>query len=74
MANDVVPRYMIEGCLNDELDIMYDPIVINGETIPMSEIIHTCRPKLYEEFVEDYCIRENITVVENDGDKEYIQM
>ena len=34
MANDVVPRYMIEGCLNDELDIMYDPIVINNENYP----------------------------------------
>lgn len=60
----IITREMIEGCLDDELDTMYD-----GWTSPNgnlsasgSEIIKKFFPDKYEEFVKEYCGRNNISI------------
>ena len=67
-------RYMIEGCLDDELNLMFDPFIVKGEKVEAAEIIKKCRPDLYEEFILDYCDRENIIISKFDERLVYTQM
>lgn len=60
----IITREMIEGCLDDELNIMYDEWTSpNGNlSASGSEIIKKCFPDKYEEFVKEYCDRNNISI------------
>lgn len=67
-------RYMIEGCLDDELNTMFDPFIVKGEEVEPAEIIKKCRPDLYEKFILDYCDRENIIITKFGKGFMYTQM
>ena len=60
----IITREMIEGCLDDELDIMYDgwTSADNNLSASGSEIIKKCFPDKYEEYVKEYCERNNISI------------
>lgn len=73
--SDEVPRYQIEGCLDDEINEMYGNIKIGSETYEASKIIKKLSPEKYEECIIDYCDRENIVIATDDsGRKTYIQI
>jgi hypothetical protein len=60
----IITREMIEGCLDDELDIMYDGWTSSTGNLSASgsEIIKKCFPDKYEEYVKEYCDRNNISI------------
>lgn len=60
----IITREMIEGCLDDELDILFDGWTSNDKTLSVSGsvIIKKCFPEKYEEYVKDYCHRNNISI------------
>lgn len=60
----IITREMIEGCLDDELDIMYDEWTSSNSNLSASgsEIIKKCFPDKYEEYVKEYCDRNNISI------------
>lgn len=63
-----ITREMIEGCLDDELDEMYDPWIPykndkNVINIPASKCFKTFQSTLYEEMMIDYCIRNHINII-----------
>lgn len=55
-------RGSVEEMVNEELDSLYDGVTIKGAYIRMSEILHTCRPKIYEKFLNEYCVAEGIII------------
>lgn len=63
-----IAREMIEGCLDDELDEMYEPWIPNKNdkniiNIPASKCFKTFQPRLYEELVMNYCERNRIKII-----------
>ena len=61
-----IERYMIEGCLDDELNILYGSFTVSqaeGIQVDASEIIKKCRPGLYERYVKEYCERNSILIL-----------
>ena len=55
-------RDSVEEMVNEELDNTYEGVTIKGAYIKMSEILHTCRPKVYEKFLNEYCAAEGIII------------
>lgn len=63
-----ITREMIEGCLDDELDEMYEPWIPNKDaknviTIPASKCFKTFYPGHYEELMMNYCERNHIKII-----------
>ena len=59
-----ITREMIEGCLDDEINEIANPWEpIEGKKIEASEIYKNMFSVRYEEWVNDYCERNNITIV-----------
>lgn len=62
-----ITREMIEGCLDDELNEMYNPWVPNENTphiqVNASECFKKLKPELYKEFFVDYCERGHIRII-----------
>ena len=63
-----ITREMIEGCLDDELDEMYEPWIPNKNAkneivIPASKCFKTLQSRLYEELVMEYCERNRIKII-----------
>ena len=55
-------RDSVEEMVNEEIDNTYEGVTIFGAYIKMSEILHTCRPKAYEKFLNEYCFAEDIII------------
>lgn len=75
-----ITREMIEGCIDDELDEMYDPWIPNKNdktviNIPASKCFKTFQPRLYEELVMNYCERNRIKIIvdRSSGKKVYLE-
>ena len=63
-----ITREMIEGCLDNDLDEMYEPWIPNKNdknviNIPASKCFKTFQPRLYEELVTNYCERNRIKII-----------
>lgn len=74
---------MIQGCLNDELDEMYEgwssasSSHLNYENTALeasgSEIIRACFPDRYQEYIRQYCERNQIIQICKDGIHRYFE-
>lgn len=67
-----ITREMIEGCLDDELDEMYEPWIPNKDAknvinVPASKCFKTFYSGHYEELVMNYCERNHIKIIVDRG-------
>lgn len=70
----IITREMIEGCLDDELNEM-GWISPSGIQVDDAEIIKKLYPKHYENFILDYCDRNNILIdIDLTGKTTYIEI
>ena len=69
-------KEMVEGALDDDLDNMYEPYSIAAldEEIPASLIIKTFAPSKYAKYIKEYCERNHILVMEENGEKRYFEL
>lgn len=71
-----IEKEMIEGCLDDELNEMYDPWMANEEDenpVDASECFKLLKPEVYKEFFDNYCERNEIQVVHSKGFTYYFE-
>ena len=75
MEKNEVTREMIEMCLDDDLDNMWEPFATGEIEISASEVIKKLRPNRYEDYFNQYCERNGIIKeTEKNGVIHYIEI